>query len=96
MSESKKGAGTVLPAGSLPTVDTLPESYEVKIDGFDDSGLVRCIYPGEFVKHHQAAAVDDLATQVVSQLRGRYGATSVEFASVPKAIKAGQAFKVGA
>lgn len=89
------GGGAVLPAGAEAPITTLPEGgYEVRIDGFDDSGLIRCVFPGDFVKHYQAESVTDLATKVVGQLRGRYGATEVAFASVPKAIKAGEAFKV--
>lgn len=96
MTIKPNATGAVLPAGSTPASVTLPATYTVTIDGFDDSGLVRCVYPDGFVKHHQSEAVDDLAAKVVNQLRGRYGAGEVTFAAVPKAIKAGQSFTVGA
>lgn len=91
-----KGNGAVLPAGTIPAVDQLPKKYEVLIDGFDESGLIRCIYPNKFVKHHQADTVEALATQIVAQLRGRYGVQEVNFTSAPKTITEGETFKVGA
>lgn len=89
------GKGQVLPAGSLAATDTLPDGeYSVTIDGIDDSGLLRCIYPGDFVKHHQAETVEELTGKIVNQLRGRYGADEVVFTAVPKKLAAGEQFKV--
>lgn len=94
---SISGSGAVLPAGSVPATSTLPEGgYRVTIDGIDDSGLFRCVYPGGFVKHHQAATVEALAVQVANQLKARYGANEVKFYSVPKKLAAGEAFTVEA
>lgn len=87
--------GTVLPAGS--PVAALPEGgYSVTIDGFDESGMVRCVYPDGFVKHHQAGTVAELAEKVTNQLRGRYGATEVVFATAPAELAAGESFAVEA
>jgi hypothetical protein len=88
------GEGQVLPAGSAPPKATLPASYAVSIDGFDESGMIRCVYPDGFVKHHQADTVEELAAKLVNQLRGRYGATDVAFATAPKSIAAGESFTV--
>ena len=86
--------GAVLPPGSTPPAASLPESYAVTIDGFDESGLVRCVYPDGFVKHHQADTVEELAAQVSNQLKGRYGASEVPFKAVPKKLNAGESFTV--
>ncbi|MCE9566360.1 MAG: hypothetical protein K8U57_30420 [Planctomycetes bacterium] len=91
------GTGAVLPPGSTPAIATLPEGgYKVVISGFDESGMIRCVYPGEFVKHHQAETVEELAGKVVNQLRARYGVQEIPFASVPKEIAAGESFTVEA
>lgn len=88
-------AGAVLPPGTAPAAAELSAGgYEVRIDGFDDSGLIRCVYPDGFIKHHQAETVEELAGKVASQIKGRYGASEVKFTSAPKALKAGQAFSV--
>jgi hypothetical protein len=87
------GSGAVLPAGT-PTATVPAGDYEVTIDGTDESGMLRCIYPGGFVKHHQAGSVEELATKVTSVLRNRYGATDVQFASAPKSLKEKQSFVV--
>ncbi len=88
--------GAVLPPGSTSPTGTLPEGgYSITVDGFDESGLVRCVYPDGFVKHHQAEAVDDLAGKVARQVQARYGASDVQFTGVPKAIKAGATFTAG-
>jgi hypothetical protein len=93
MSDTKRAAGVVMPAGTLRAADVLPPgNCEVVIDGFDESGLARLVYPGGFVKHHQASTVEELAGKVVNQLRGRYGADGVEFVSVPAEVAPGEAF----
>ncbi|WP_020467880.1 hypothetical protein [Zavarzinella formosa] len=87
------GTGAVLPQGS--PIDTLPEGgYEVTIDGLDDSGLLRCVYPNGFVKHHQVNTVEELAVRVTNQLRARYGANEIVFAHAPASLDAGQSFVV--
>jgi len=87
--------GVVLPPGGPAAA--LPEGgYSVTIDGFDESGMVRCVYPGGFVKHHQVGTVAELAAKVTNQLRGRYGATDVSFATIPAGLTAGEAFTVEA
>lgn len=96
---SLKGAGTVLPPGSVPGKADLPADgpLRVTIDGFDASGYARLVYPCGFVKHHQAETVESLAAQVVNQMRGRYAALfgkAVEFTSVPAAVKAGESFVI--
>lgn len=85
-------AGAVLPAtpGTIP----LAADSAVTIDGFDESGLIRCIYPDGFVKHHQADSVEELAVKVANQLKARHGVSDVPFASAPKALKAGETFTV--
>jgi hypothetical protein len=94
MKQNVSGAGAVLPPGSLPAAPLPEGKLAVRIDGFDDSGLVRCVYPGGFVKHHQADGVEALAVQVVNQIRGRHGLTEVKLAAVPKAVEPGQSFTV--
>lgn len=81
------GTGTVAPAapGSLP-ID--PEAT-VTIDGIDESGHIRCIYPGEFVRHHQAETVEELLPKIVAQIRARHGVEVVEFTSVPSTLEPG-------
>lgn len=97
MSISTSGEGAVLPAGSVSATGTLPESgYQVTIDGVDDSGHLRCVYPDGFIKHHQADTVEGLAVKVANQLKARYGAEQVRFDGVPKKLTAGNAFTVEA
>ena len=85
--------GAVLPVAS-PTSKLEPGTHAIAIDGIDDSGMVRCVYPGGFVKHHQAETVTELAEKVARQVRGRYGVQDVPFATAPAEIAAGESFTV--
>lgn len=87
------GNGAVLPPGT-PSAALPPGDYTVTIDGTDGSGMLRCVYPGGFVKHHQAATVEELATKVTAVLRTRYGATDVQFTTAPKSLTEKQSFAV--
>ncbi len=87
--------GVVLPPGSSPPAQSPPQGpFEVRIDGQDDSGHWRLVYPSGFIKHHQAETVADLAGKVAGVLRARYGAKSVSFRSVPQSLNAGEVFAV--
>ena len=87
------GSGVVLPPG-VSAKRPLPEGpLVVRIDGHDESGLVRCVYPC-LVRCHQADTVAELAGKVVSQLRALYGPREFAFESVPDAVAAGQSFTV--
>jgi len=96
MKLSITAAGAVLPPGSTTHAALESGTQTVSIDGLDESGMVRCVYPDGFVKHHQAETVENLATKVTGQLRGRYGLAEVVFTAVPKALEAGEAFTVEA
>lgn len=88
------GAGVVLPSGT-PVAVLPPGKHSVAIDGFDESGCVRCVYPDGFIKHHQVEAVDGLAARVVSQIRGRYGVTGeIIVTKLPEALAAGEIIEV--
>lgn len=81
--------GLVLPQGA-PVASLAEGEHTVTVEAICDDGLIRCVYPDGFVKHHQAETVEDLLGKVTSQLRGRYGVLDVQFTGVPKKIAAGQ------
>lgn len=83
--------GAVLPP-SIPDSPLLGGAVAVSVDGLDDSGHVRAVYPDGFVKHHRAETVEELAVKVTAQLRGRYGVTDVQFKSIPAVLAAGESF----
>ena len=66
----------------------------ITVDGKDESGCWRFVYPDGFVKHHQGTGVEDYARIIAQQLRGRFGVTSIEFVAMPKKMDVGQVFTV--
>jgi hypothetical protein len=87
--------GLVLPPDAQSPVASLPAGeHTVTIEAICDDGLIRCVYPDEFVKHHQATSMEDLLSKIVRNLRARYGIWDVQFTSVPKDITAGQVITI--
>lgn len=99
MTDTKKSSGLVLPPGSVPPVTQLEAgSYELKIiDLFPENGVgvpsendeARVQYPDGNVRGFQVRGLDSLLPQIVSYFRGHYGAQSIEFTAVPKALAKG-------
>lgn len=85
--------GLVLPQGE-PVAELAEGAHTVTVEAICDDGLIRCVYPDGFVKHHQAATVEELLGKVTSQLRGRYGVSDIQFTSAPKELTAGATITV--
>ncbi len=85
--------GLVLPQG-VPVAQLAAGPHTVTVEAICDDGLIRCVYPDGFVKHHQAATVEDLLAKVTAQVRGRFGVAEVQFKCVPKSLAAGETITV--
>lgn len=87
--------GLVLPPGAQSPVASLAAGeHTVTVEAICDDGLIRCVYPDGFVKHHQAESMEDLLGKIVNNLRARYGVWDVQFTGIPKDIAAGQVITI--
>lgn len=77
-----ESTGEVLP-GHQGTLVVGHGIYEIAIEPTKD-GLVRCVYPGGYVRHHQAESITELLNKVISQIRGRYAVTDVVITAKPR------------
>lgn len=98
--------GATLPAGALRQKVSLDgaQSFVIRVvsvhpeNGYDENDtpilsermMAQLEYPDGFIKNHQVATLEDLATKITGQLRGRYGVSSFEFSTLPDGLKAGE------
>jgi len=98
--------GATLPAGALRQKVSLDgaESFTIRIlsvhpeNGYDENDtpilsermMAQAQYPDGFIKNHQVATLEDLATKISGQLRGRYGVGSFSFSTLTDGLKAGE------
>lgn len=86
-----RGKGLVLPKGSIPPIGKLGDGENVvRLDGVDESGSLRCIYPDGFIKHHQVTEVAELLVRVMLTIQGRFGEGPVNFIYTPQSLDAGE------